>query len=89
MKIVNLSENVELSMKHKVDLELLLLKLESASFSDECRYKLKDFGRRFYCVFIKNDQYSKKCYWHIKHLSTLANDINILESKSNQIDYVS
>lgn len=89
MKIVNFSENDKLSTKQKVELELLFSKLESASFADECRYNIKDFQRQFCCTFIRNEQYSKACCWHVKDLSMLANNINILVNKSKEIDDVS
>lgn len=82
MKIVNCSGDV----KTTAGLDALLSRLESASFADECRYELRDYGRRFCCIFIRNEQYSKECCWHVKHLFTLANDISILESKSKEID---
>lgn len=82
MEIVNCSGN----MKKAPGLDALLSQLESASFADECRYVLKDCGRRFCCIFVRNGRYLKECCWHVKHLLTLTNDINILENKSKEMD---
>ena len=60
MIIVNSSVNVKISTEYQTDLELLLSKLELASFADECRYEIKNFGRRFCCIFVTNGQYSKE-----------------------------
>jgi len=82
MKIVNYSEITKMPDA----LETLLSKLKSASFADECRYRIADYGRRFCCIFVKDEQYSKEYSCHVKYLSTLVNDISILEGKSKDID---
>jgi len=82
MKIVNCSGNMEIP----AELKALLSKLESASFADECRYKLSNYGRRFCCIFIRAEQYSKEGCWHVKDLSKLMDNISILEDQSKEID---
>jgi len=82
MKIVNYSNYIE----EIPELNVLLSKLELSTFADECRYKLSNFGRRFCCIFLTGEQFSKECCWPIKDLSMLTDNISILEGKSKVID---
>lgn len=81
MKITDCSNNTKI-----IDgLDTLLIILETATFADECRYEIRSYGRHFYCKFVTNGLYSEECFWHVKYLKELANDISILENKSKII----
>jgi hypothetical protein len=81
MNIVNCSENV----KNPPVLVVLLSKLESASFADECRYEIRNFGRHICCIFVRNGIDSKEYFWSRKDLSMFSDDICILENKLKNI----
>lgn len=84
MNIVNCSVKMKLSHSYETELQLLISKLRVASFADEFRYSFECFGRHFRCMFVKNDSCSDEFCWHVKHLATLANNVDILENEFNQ-----
>lgn len=73
--------NCTLNVKSPLIVQVFLSKIESASFADECRYELRNFGRHFCCVFVSNGIDLKEYSWSRKDLSILAEDMSILENE--------